>query len=415
MDSLINIFRLNNIIRINFRVVLPILFLCAIGLVALKSTSIDTLGEHSVFYKQFVWLFCGLLIFIFFQFIRNQAFYEHAYVLYLILLLLIAATLFMPAINNSTRWILIGSFQFQPSEFGKIIIIFTLARFISDYKDTFKDNQLIIFSFIICLLPLLLIFKQPDYGTGLMYLLPMLPMLYWSGVKFKILSLYLFPILSMLAAMNLLAYYIWMIFLIFILVYHKFRLITIIFNFIINITFGLFNAYAWTYLLKDYHKGRIIDFMQSIFNPENSNLMGIGYQAFQSKVAIGSGGFFGKGLGEGTQSYLRFLPIKDSDFILSVISEEMGLFLIITIAITFLVFLYFVIDYAQRLFNKFYSLCLVGFCSILFFHIIVNMSMVSGLFPVIGLPFPFISYGGSFMLSCFIMIAIINNIVNNDL
>ena len=265
------------------------------------------------------------------------------------------------------------------------------------------------------LLPLLLIFKQPDYGTGLMYLLPMLPMLYWSGVKFKILSLYLFPILSMLAAMNLLAYYTWMVFLIFILVYHKFRLVTIIFNFIINITFGLINAYAWTYLLKDYHKGRIIDFMQSIFNPENSNLMGIGYQAFQSKVAIGSGGFLGKGLGEGTQSYLRFLPIKDSDFILSVISEEMGLFLVTTIVITFLVFLYFVIDYAQRLFNKFYSLCLVGFCSILFFHIIINMSMVSGLFPVIGLPFPFISYGGSFMLSCFIMIAIINNIINNDL
>ena len=250
MNSLINIFRLNNIVRINIRFIAPILILCAIGLIALKSTSIDTLGEHSVFYKQFVWLFCGLLIFIFFQFIRNQVFYEYAYILYLILLLLICVTLFMPAINNSTRWILIGSFQFQPSEFGKIIIIFALARFISDYKDTFKDNQLIIFSFIICLFPLLLIFKQPDYGTGLMYLLPILPMLYWSGVKFKILSLYIFPIISMLAAMNLLTYYIWMVFLIFVLVYHKFRLTTIIFNFFINISFGLFNAYAWKYLLQ---------------------------------------------------------------------------------------------------------------------------------------------------------------------
>ena len=293
MNSLINIFRLNNIVRINFRFIAPILILCAIGLIALKSTSIDTLGEHSVFYKQFVWLFCGLLIFIFFQFIRNQVFYEYAYILYLILLLLICVTLFMPAINSSTRWILIGSFQFQPSEFGKIIIIFALARFISDYKDTFKDNQIIILSFIICLFPLLLIFKQPDYGTGLIYLLPILPMLYWSGVKFKILSLYILPIISMLAAMNLLTYYIWMVFLIFVLVYHKFRLTTIIFNFFINISFGLFNAYAWKYLLQDYHKGRIIDFMQSIFNPENSNLMGIGYQAFQSKVAIGSGGFLG--------------------------------------------------------------------------------------------------------------------------
>ena len=112
----------------------------------------------------------------------------------------------MPAINNSTRWILIGSFQFQPSEFGKIIIIFALARFISDYKDTFNDNQLIIFSFIIGLLPLLLIFKQPDYGTGLMYLLPMLPLLYWSGVKFKILSQYKFYYRLILQYLNIKIY-----------------------------------------------------------------------------------------------------------------------------------------------------------------------------------------------------------------
>jgi len=321
----------------------------------------------------------------------------------------------MPAINNSSRWILIGPYQFQPSEFGKIIIIFALARFIADYKDTFSDHQLIIFSSIISIFPLLLIFKQPDYGTGLMYLLPVLPMLYWSGVKFKVLLLYLFPIISMLAAMNLTAYYIWMVLVIVILFYYQFNLTTIVFNFIINIAFGLLNAYAWTYLLKKYHKDRIFDFIQSIFNPENSDHMGIGYQAFQSKVAIGSGGFFGKGIGEGTQSYLRFLPIKDSDFILSVISEEMGLFAITAIIISFLVFLYFSIDYAQRLFNKFYSLCLIGFSSILFFHIIINMSMVSGLFPVIGLPFPFVSYGGSFMLSCFIMIGIMNNVINNEL
>ena len=155
--------------------------------------------------------------------------------------------------------------------------------------------------------------------------------------------------------MNLTAYYIWMVLVIVILFYYQFNLTTIVFNFIINIAFGLLNAYAWTYLLKKYHKDRIFDFIQSIFNPENSDHMGIGYQAFQSKVAIGSGGFFGKGIGEGTQSYLRFLPIKDSDFILSVISEEMGLFAITAIIISFLVFLYFSIDYAQRLFNKFYS------------------------------------------------------------
>jgi len=206
-----------------------------------------------------------------------------------------------------------------------------------------------------------------------------------------------------------------MILFIFILFIYKFRVVTIIFNFIINIAFGLLNAYATNNWLKEYHRERIWDYVQNLSNPDNGNHMGIGYQAFQSKVAIGSGGFLGKGIGEGTQSYLRFLPIKDSDFILSVISEEMGLFLVGLIILAFLVFLYVTIDYAQRQFNKFYSLNLIGFSAILFFHIVINMSMVTGLFPVVGLPFPFISYGGSFMISCFIMIGIINNIVHNDL
>jgi len=415
MERINRIFRFNNKIAFNLRLGLPILFLCVIGLIALNSTSLDTLGQHSVFYKQCIWILCGLLVFVVFQFLRNQVFYEFSYIFYVVLLLLIGITLFMPAIKNSTRWILIGSYQFQPSEFGKVIIILALARFIADYKETLSDHQLIISSIIISIFPLLLIFKQPDYGTGLMYLLPVLPMLYWSGVKTKNILLYLFPFVSMITAMHLMSYTLWMILLFIILLILQFRSVIIIFNFIINIIFGLLNAYVWNNWLNKYHRDRIWDFIQNLLYPDNTDHMGIGYQAFQSKVAIGSGGFFGKGVGEGTQSYLRFLPIKDSDFILSVISEEMGLFLILIIILVFLAFLYVTINYAQQLFNKFYSLCCIGFSSILFFHIIINMSMVTGLFPVIGLPFPFISYGGSFMVSCFIMIAIINNIVHNDL
>ena len=188
------------------------------------------------------------------------------------------------------------------------------------------------------------------------------------------------------------------------------KISAIIINFLINSSFGLLNAYAWNNLLYNHHKKRII----SLFNPDADHL-GVGYQLFQSKVAIGSGGIFGKGIGEGTQSFLRFLPIKDSDFILSVISEEMGLIAIMFIVFIFFIFLYFILDCAHRLFNNFYSLSLIGFLSILFFHIMINMSMVVGIFPVIGLPFPFISYGGSFILTCFIIIAIMNNIINNEL
>ena len=236
-------------------------------------------------------------------------------------------------------------------------------------------------------------------------------MLYWCGIKTKNLLIWIFPIISILAAFKLLVFSAWMLILIVVLFLMKFKVKQIALNFTINSSFGLLAPLIWDNLLRKYHKERIL----SLINPQEGDALGFGYQLFQSKVAIGSGGILGKGLGEGTQSYLRFLPIKDSDFILSVISEEMGLFAILLITVTFIFLIYNNIDYAQRVFNKFHSLNIIGFSSILYFHMLINMCMVVGLFPVIGLPFPFISYGGSFLLSCFILIAIINNIVNNDM
>ena len=410
MNFINRIFNFNNILRFDLRIITPIFLLCIIGLIALKSASLDALGQHSVFYNQIRWIAIGAIIFLVIQFVRNNLFYEFAYVLYLVLLIFLFITLFMPKTNGSTRWILMGGMQFQPSEFGKIIFIIAISRFITDYKDSFSSHQLIISCIFLTLIPLAFIIKQPDYGTGLTYLLPVLPMLYWANVSSKKLLLYIFPIISMLAQRDLIAFYIWMFLLIIILLFISKRIINVIFNFIINCSSGILAPYAWEYLLQEYHKKRIINLLYPDSDP-----LGAGYQILQSKVAIGSGGLLGKGLGEGTQSYLRFLPIKDSDFILSVISEEMGFFCIVIIAIIFLSFIYFNIDFSQRLFNRFQSLNIIGFCSLLFFHMIINMSMVVGLFPVIGLPFPFISYGGSFMLTCFIIIGIINNIVNNDL
>ena len=410
MNFISRIFNFNNVLRFHLRIIGPILLLCIIGLVALKSASLDTLGQHSVFSNQIKWITIGLIVFFIIQFIRNNLFYEFAYIFYFILLVLLFITLFMPETNGSTRWIIIGGMQFQPSEFGKIIFIMAISRFIADYRDSFSAHQLIISCAFLTLIPLFLIIKQPDYGTGLMYVLPILPMLYWANVNSKKLVLYIFPIISMLAQQDLLMFYIWMFLLIVILLFISKNITQVIFNFILNCSFGLLAPYAWQHALKEYHRNRILQLLY----PENDPL-GAGYQILQSKVAIGSGGVLGKGLGEGTQSYLRFLPIKDSDFILSVVSEEMGFFCILAITIIFLLFIYFSIDFSQRLFNRFQSLNIIGFCSLLFFHMIVNMSMVVGLFPVIGLPFPFISYGGSFMVTCFIAIGIINNIINNDL
>ena len=411
MNFLNRIFRFDNIFKFNLRIVLPILGLCVIGLIALKSASVDTLGEHSVFYKQFVWIFIGFLFFLIIQFIRNQLLYEFAYILYMILLFLLLITLFMPEINGSSRWISFSGLQFQPSEFGKIIFILSISRFITDYRDSFSSHLLIISCAMLTFFPLMLMLLQPDYGTSIIYALPVIPMLYWGNINMKKMVLYLFPFISMLAALNLSFFYIWMCLLTVILFFISKKKIHVVINFIINSSFGLLAPFVWKYGLKPYHKDRILNLLY----PADANPLGSGYQILQSKVAIGSGGIFGKGLGEGTQSYLRFLPIKDSDFILSVISEEMGFFCIIVITMIFLSFIYFNIDFSQRLFNRFHSLNIIGFCSLLFFHVVINMSMVVGIFPVIGLPFPFISYGGSFMITCFIIIGIINNIINNDL
>ena len=122
-------------------------------------------------------------------------------------------------------------------------------------------------------------------------------------------------------------------------------------------------------------------------------------------ISIGSGGFWGKGLGEGTQTHLKFLPVRDTDFIISVISEEMGFITISIILFSLIWFVYWVLDFSQRIENNFISTLLIGLSSLIFMHIIINMGMISGLLPVTGLPVPFISYGGSFLLTCSIAVS----------
>ena len=142
---------------------------------------------------------------------------------------------------------------------------------------------------------------------------------------------------------------------------------------------------------------------------------GSGYQIIQSMTAIGSGGFWGTGLGHGTQTHLRYLPVRDTDFIISVSGEELGLFSILFILASYSFFIYWMLVYAEQIRNNFSSLVMIGFASILFVHLLVNMGMAVGLFPVTGLPAPFISYGGSFLLTCILMIGLINNITNNEI
>jgi len=149
-------------------------------------------------------------------------------------------------------------------------------------------------------------------------------------------------------------------------------------------------------------------FLTLYFSTNYSDLISI-------RIAIGSGGIWGKGVGEGTQTQLRYLPVRDTDFIVSVIGEEMGLLGITVILVVFFTMLYWIIVYAGIISNRFSSLTLIGFASILFIHLAVNMGMTVGLLPVTGLPAPFLSYGGSFLLSCMLILALSTNIINHHI
>jgi len=249
--------------------------------------------------------------------------------------------------------------------------------------------------------------KQPDLGTSIVMLTPVLPMLYWSGARPFYLFLLVAPIFSMLTAFQTLSFSIWACILGIVIILARPTLLVSIILFFGNIFLGLISPLAWNSLTK-YQQGRIISFL----NPEKDPL-GAAYQIIQSKTAIGSGGMFGKGWGQGTQTHLKFLPVQESDFILSVIGEEMGF---IMIAVVLILVCFFILQILKRAFlskDRFSSLALIGIGSILLAHVFVNTAMTVGLIPVKGLPFPFISAGGSFLISCFLMVGLVLNLSVN--
>ena len=403
----------NQSLVIKWRVILPILFLIFIGLFILNSISDDVPFKNfldSRFNKQLLYFFIGSIMFVVVQYMRLQYFYDSSYLLYVLLCMLLISTFFFPEIKGAQSWIKFGRFSFQPSEFGKIIYVMCLARFFVDFKPKNKITGLFILTLIIIIIPPLMVLKQPDLGTAIIYLSVIIPMLFWSGFSRRLIFLLVSPLISLLAVYDLSIFFYWMFFYIILLLYFRSNLLTSIINFSINVICGLLSQYAWINILEEHQRNRIITFLDPFSDP-----LGRGYQVIQSIISIGSGGFWGKGWGEGNQTHLNFLPVKDTDFIISVIGEELGFITIFFILVCLSWFVYWCIDFAARIENRYGSLLVFGLCTIIFMHVVINMGMVSGLLPVTGLPVPFISYGGSFFVSCSIIVGLINNIINNQI
>jgi len=393
-----------------FSIIGSAVFLSCIGLIVLNSIS-----QHqqvgflaNPFNKQLLILIPAICLSLLLTIIPRYTIHKYSYPLYSIGIFIIILPFFGSLHANTFRWLELGlPFKIQPSEFAKVFTTIALARYLSDHTIQMKKFRSIIIPIGFVLIPSLIVMKQPDLGTAIVMLIPVLPMLYWSGARPFYLFLIIAPIFSMLTAFQALSFTIWAFILGGVIIGARQTLLMSVILFFGNIFLGLISPLAWN-SLSSYQQGRIVSFL----NPEKDPL-GVAYQVIQSKTAIGSGGLFGKGWGAGTQTHLKFLPVQESDFILSVIGEEMG-FVMITIVL--LVVAYFIIQILRRAFlskDRFSSLALIGIGSIILAHVFVNTAMTVGLIPVKGLPFPFISAGGSFLISTYIMVGLVINLSVN--
>jgi rod shape determining protein RodA len=344
---------------------LGITFLIAsIGILNLYSTtgSVEISGTP-LYLKQIFWLLIALTMMIIVAFIEYRFFSDVAYIFYAIALVLLLGVMGYGIITSGAqRWMRIGPLSFQPSEFVKISLILVLAKFFHrpPVREGYSLKNLSL-PFGLLFIPTLLILKQPDLGTAIILLLIFFSVLFFVKIRWS----------SLL---------------------------------IIGVTGGALLPILWSFL-KDYQKRRIVTF----FNP-NLDPLGAGYHLIQSKIAVGSGGIIGKGFLKGTQCKLGFLPEQHTDFIFSALGEEWGLIGSLTIVGLYFILIMWGLRIAVQAKDRFSAILAFGVVAMLFWHIFINIAMVMGMMPVVGIPLPLVSYGGSFLVSTLVGIGLLLNV-----
>lgn len=341
-----------------------VLLILGIGLTVLYSISNAQIGNVSadIFWRQLV--FAGISIVLMFFFAFNNYHYLRSYstsIYFSVLGILSLVLIFGTTVKGTSGWIGIGSLRLQPVEISKIALVIFLASFISQKRMELGETGRIIASLVLTSFMIFLVMRQPDFGSAMVLLSIWVGMTLVSGVNKKV-------------------------------------IIMIIFLAVVASSIGWFQ-------MAPYQKDRIISFLDPAGDP-----MGSGYNVRQSMVAIGSGGIIGKGIGHGSQSQLNFLPEKHTDFIFASIGEELGFFGTFFVIGLFGVILYRIRRIAIMSSDNFGYLLAVGFLTMFFVQAFINMGMNMGIVPVTGIPLPFLSYGGSSLISVFVAIGILMNI-----
>ena len=339
---------------------LSVLFILAAGLVTISSIS------ERLFIWQSVWALAGILLVIIFASLDLRGVLQHRWLiagLYIgSVALLIITYLTAPVVRNTRSWLYIGSIGFQPVELAKIALILVYARFFSRKHLSIARWPIILSSFFLFIVPCGLILLQPDLGSASILF----------GIWFGFLLVSGLPPKRLIAA---------------------------------GLTFVIVGALAWMYFLEGYQKQRII----SVFYPEQNTLT-VNYSTIQSKIAIGSAGFWGKGYNQGPQTQLGFLTEPSNDFVLAALIEEWGIFIGLLVIFAFAFMIYQILRVGMRASQNFEKFICLGVAMVFGLHFMINAGSTLGLFPVVGVTFPFLSYGGSSLLVDFALLAMVNAI-----
>jgi len=386
-------------------------FLVVIGLLAIYSATLHHPYAQGNFQKQAIFFTLALGVFFITYFINPGMFSYLPVPTYSLAILLLIAVIFIgKKVYGQRCWLELGSLSFQPSELAKIGTIFFMSYFLSKEHTDINSIRDIVAALMIGLIPVALILLEPDMGSALIFFAIMLALLFWKGLDIFSIFVVMAPGLVIFASMfGVAPFAAALVLILLILIYFRRNLFLSASIFVLNLGAGF--IFDSIYKILSPHQKKLIE----TFIDPNADPLGSGYNAIQAKVAIGSGGLFGKGFLNGNQTQLRFIPEQWTDFIFCVIGEEFGFIgALITVCLFLALFLRLLkIASFTKEKNEFTSLVVIGILATQFAHFAINISMTIGLMPVIGIPLPLMSYGGSSLLINMFMLGIAANVYKN--
>jgi rod shape determining protein RodA len=339
-----------------------VLIICALGITEIYSATLHTKFE-GMHVKQIYWVLAGVGLMFIMSLVNYQMLLENTWWMYAVSVVsLVAVLIFGKKYLGARRWIDFKLFHFQPSEWVKLILILAMAKYFADYQERELPFRELVRAGMIAGVPMLLVLKQPDLGTSLTYVPIAIMALFLGGMRLK----------------------------------HAM---------IILVIAGVLMPAVWRFGLKPYQKERLTTFIE----PE-ADSKGAGYQVIQSLVAVGSGGIWGKGAAQGSQTQGQFLPVPHTDFIFAAWCEEHGFLGAVFILLLYFMVLMRLIQNAQTAPDRAGAFVVMGVVAVLTFHLLINIGMVVGFMPVTGIPLPLMSYGGSSVLFTFLAIGIVMNV-----